>query len=292
VLDVNGVGVPTFDIKPVRGDLSFVVTDGRAPAGEREVAIGPATARQLAVAVGDEVTVSPEPQAEGASPLRFTVVGMALFPHEVHSGFTEGVWMQPRPLARLSPPTNFEDFEGVQQVAVLRWQDGVDAEESLASLQQDFSSTDREVTPADVPPELVNLEGVLDLPKILVGFLIALAIAALAHVLVTSVRQRRRDFAILRSIGFTRPMNATVVASHSTAVGLIGLLVGIPVGLVIGRLGWSWVADRVPLVDVAPVALTAILLTIPAAVLIANLVAAWPGRRAATLTPATVLRTE
>ena len=51
-------------------------------------------------------------------------------------------------------------------------------------------------------------------------------------------------------------------------------------------------ADEVPLVYVSPIAFAAIALTIPAALLVANLVAALPGRRAARFAPATVLRTE
>ena len=82
------------------------------------------------------------------------------------------------------------------------------------------------------------------------------------------------------------------VSSQSTTVGLVGLLVGIPLGLAVGRLAWTWVADEVPLVYVSPVALVAMALTIPAALLVTNLVAALPGRRAARLAPATVLRTE
>ena len=47
VLDVDGAGVAVFDVKPVRGSMSLVVTDGRAPASADEAAIGPATAEQL-----------------------------------------------------------------------------------------------------------------------------------------------------------------------------------------------------------------------------------------------------
>ena len=47
VLDVDGAGVAVFDVKPVRGSLSLVVVDGRAPASVDEAAIGPATAEQL-----------------------------------------------------------------------------------------------------------------------------------------------------------------------------------------------------------------------------------------------------
>ena len=97
---------------------------------------------------------------------------------------------------------------------------------------------------------------------------------------------------MLRSLGFTRRMTFGVVVTHSTAVGLVGLAIGIPLGLVLGRLGWSWVAGKVPLVYVSPITLAIIALTVPAALLVTNLVAALPGRRAARLAPAAVLRSE
>lgn len=50
--------------------------------------------------------------------------------------------------------------------------------------------------------------------------------------------------------------------------------------------------DAVPLVYVSPIGLAAVLVTIPVALLVANLIAALPGQRAARLTAAEVLRTE
>jgi ABC-type antimicrobial peptide transport system permease subunit len=52
------------------------------------------------------------------------------------------------------------------------------------------------------------------------------------------------------------------------------------------------VADATPLHYIAPLPLTAIVVSVPAALLLANAIAAWPARRAARLQPAQVLRTE
>ena len=50
-----------------------------------------------------------------------------------------------------------------------------------------------------------------------------------------------------------------------------------PLGIVAGRLVWRWLADNFPIVYVPPLALVAVLLVVPAAVLLANLLAALPG---------------
>ena len=73
---------------------------------------------------------------------------------------------------------------------------------------------------------------------------------------------------------------------------MIGLLIGIPLGLVLGRLAWSWIAGAVPLVYVAPLAVAATLLTIPITLLVANLVAAYPARSAPRVNSAEALRTQ
>ena len=143
-----------------------------------------------------------------------------------------------------------------------------------------------------MPLELTNLRRVRSVPTVLVLFLVVLAVSTLAHVLVTSIRRRRGEFAVLRSLGFTRRMTYGIVSSQSTAVGLVGLAVGIPLGLTLGRLAWTWVAGKVPLVYASPITLLIVVLTIPAALVVTNLVAALPGRRAARLAPAQVLRAE
>lgn len=76
------------------------------------------------------------------------------------------------------------------------------------------------------------------------------------------------------------------------AVGTVGLLIGFPIGLALGRVLWRLVAGIMPLEYAAPVALLALLLLAPVAVLTANALAAWPGRQAARLRIGHVLRAE
>ena len=84
----------------------------------------------------------------------------------------------------------------------------------------------------------------------------------------------------------------SVLNAQGTAVALVGLVVGVPLGIALGRVGWRLVAQRVPLTDVAPFAALALVLVAPLTVVIANVAAVWPGRRVAHQHPATVLRTE
>jgi ABC-type lipoprotein release transport system permease subunit len=83
-----------------------------------------------------------------------------------------------------------------------------------------------------------------------------------------------------------------VVVTQASVLAVIGLLFGVPLGLAIGRTVWRVVADYTPVQYVPPMAVWALLLVGPAALLIANLLAAWPGHRAARLRIAHILRTE
>jgi ABC-type lipoprotein release transport system permease subunit len=79
---------------------------------------------------------------------------------------------------------------------------------------------------------------------------------------------------------------------QATAISIVGLVVGIPLGIVVGRWAWSEVAARVPLVDVPPLALAVVGLAIPVALTLANAVATVPARRLTSLRPAEALRAE
>src|SRR5439155_8402735 len=145
---------------------------------------------------------------------------------------------------------------------------------------------------SDAPQDVLALHDVRSLPKALAAFLALLGVAAVAHALFTAVRRRRHDLAVLRAMGLRPRQSAAVVAWQGTIVAVIALVLGLPLGVVAGRLSWRHVADSTPLRYVPPIAGAAILVAIPVALLLANALAAWPGRQAARMRPAEVLRAE
>ena len=286
VLPIDGVGVPTFALRSRRGDdpIELLVTKGRAPRAIGEAVIGPETARVLGLGVGDIASF------DGGHRVR--LVGFGLFPSDVHAEFDEGFWVTPGQMELIEPsPVDGNDYRGDRTLA-LRFPARVDAGAEISRMAGELGPPVTDVAHAEVPVELENLRNVRTLPALLAAFLALLALAVVGHVLVTSAARRRRDFAVFRALGLTRRGARLVLSAQGTAIAVVGIVVGVPLGVAVGRAGWHWVADRVPLEDVPPLALIAVLLIVPLTVVIANGLAVWPGHRAAQIRPAEVLRAE
>ena len=149
-----------------------------------------------------------------------------------------------------------------------------------------------DLLPAQRPAEIVNYKTMGAMPAVLAGGLAAGAVAGLGLTLVASVRRRRRDFALLKTLGFTRGQLGAAVAWQSSTIAVIGLVIGLPLGVAAGRWLWLAFAHQLsavpdPVIPAASLGLAAL-----AALVLANLVAALPGRAAARTPAALLLRAE
>jgi putative ABC transport system permease protein len=106
------------------------------------------------------------------------------------------------------------------------------------------------------------------------------------------VRWRRRDLALLKTIGFQRSQVRATVAWQATTVAVVALIVGIPVGVAGGRWGWTWLADRMHAVPEPVTPWLALAILLPGTVILVNAVAAIPAGSAARTRPAAILRAE
>ena len=91
-----------------------------------------------------------------------------------------------------------------------------------------------------------------------------LAVGTLAHVLLTGVRRRRRDLAVLKTLGCTRSQVLRMVAWEASALAAAALLVGIPLGVIAGRWAWALFAGAAGVASQATVTVPLVLLAIPA----------------------------
>jgi len=139
--------------------------------------------------------------------------------------------------------------------------------------------------------EIVNYRSMGDTPAILAIAVAAGAVVALGLTLAASVRRRRRDLALLKTLGFTHRQLAATVAWQASFVSLIGIVIGIPLGITLGRWLWDLFARQIGAVEPAVPGL-AIALVGVGSIVFANIVAAIPGRMAARTSTALALRAE
>src|SRR5207248_498821 len=125
---------------------------------------------------------------------------------------------------------------------VVRYRRGVDQDVAFRSLVHDFGLVVLRPYPGG---EVGDLARVDFLPYALAGLLVVMAIGALALTLVASVRRHRRDLAVLKTIGFVRRQVSATVAWQATVLAAGAVLVGIPVGVALGRWTWDLVAHGV-----------------------------------------------
>jgi putative ABC transport system permease protein len=119
-----------------------------------------------------------------------------------------------------------------------------------------------------------------------------LATVVLVQALISSVRSRRRDVAILRALGADRGWVTRVVHIQATALGFAALAIGIPLGIVAERAIFRAFAGNLGLVA-TPAMPVVIIASVAATLLVmANVAASVPAHRARHIPLSTLLRNE
>jgi uncharacterized membrane protein len=289
--DSEVVSVPAIGIDTFGSDVYPRLVDGRAVREDDEIALGQRTANRLGVDVGDFVTTTDQ----AGRPITLEVVGLAVFPGVGRAIFDstdldEGATVM---AALLEDPSI---SSGLYTTYFVRYRDGIDQVAANERLRVAFLAVDTDcqfalcVVTDQKPGGVRNYEEVRSTPLVLAGVLTILAVATLATTLATSVRRRRRDFAVLQSLGFVRRQVAATTAWQATTVALVALVVGMPLGILGGRTLWNRFSESIG-VSVSPSMPTvAIIVAVPVTILLAIAIAFLPGRFAARTNPAEALR--
>jgi hypothetical protein len=310
-VQINGQTVPAI-VAPTRPAVSPHILSGHGLDTSHELVLGPATLTQLHQRVGGMVTL-----ASGSFHVRLRIAGTATMPAiggvlSIHSSMSTGALFSTAilpggtssgPFGRLLSGPNailIQLRPGTSPVAGLRSMQAIHAQltatlnspRTLAASSGGSIADTIDLLPAQRPAEIVNYKSMGAMPAVLAGGLAAGAVAGLGLTLVASVRRRRRDFALLKALGFTRRQLAGAVAWQSTTIAVIGLLIGVPAGIAFGRLLWLAFAHELSAVPDPVVPAGSIALAALAALILANLVAALPGRAAGRTPAAIVLRAE
>ena len=274
------------------GPARPVITAGVAPASGDEIALGASTMRAAHTAIGQTVDVVLDQAGGHPKPARMRVVGTVIVPPTpfLVTRLGEGAAITLGGYLRINPGAA-RQLGGLP--FLVRFAPGVSRDAGLAAVAKDITGLPNPfVTAADRPASVVSLASIAGLPIALSGLLALMAAATLAHTLASSTRRRRRDLAIFKTLGFIRRQVRQAVAWQATTIAGIALLIGLPVGVAGGRWAWRYLATQLGVLPEPAIPLTAILITIPAALALANLIAAAPGQAAARTQSAAILRAE
>ncbi len=314
-LQIDGLNVPSFlgDSHPALGPP---ILSGHALDGADQIVLGAATLAALHKHVGDTVTVAygtPRNAPLDVPPTPLVIVGTATMPAITtsatladHPSMGVGALVS----TAIAPPafvhvvTNPDPTLNGPGMVLVRLRNGVSPTAGLADLQRIASAANAafaadphgqgdtvDVLTVQRPAEIVNYRSTGATPLVLASGLATGALATLCLTLFASVRRRRRDLALLKTLGFTRRQLAATVAWQASTAAVIGIVVGIPLGVALGRQLWILFARQIYAVPRPTVPLS-ILVVAAGTVALANLVAAVPGRIAARTPAALVLRTE
>lgn len=280
-VEVSGIRTQGLGFEPGRGSVLPPLIEGREPATRSEVVLGTRTMRDADVGIGDTVTL-----AVGSRSLEFDVVGRAVLPSLGQfdvAGLGEGALLSLEGLRELVPDVPRNLF-------AVRVRDGSDRQAAVASLNREVPAV---VTDAsEAPKEIADFGRVDAMPSLLALLLGVVGVATLIHLVAVVVRRRRRETAVLKTLGLVRRQVGEVVAWQATTLAAIGVLVGVPLGIVAGRAVWSAFADGLGVVPEPSVPIVVLAVITLATLLVANLAALVPARMASTTPAAIALRAE
>lgn len=279
-LVVDGRPVVAVGMRQLRGTIPLSIVRGRAPRNDREIALGELTLDRIGAEIGDRVSVT---GTHGKTTAR--VVGTALFPSvDGSSLLADGAVMVPDELTRIAA-----DNDLATNYLLVRWRPGTNAPEARHRLERiSGQPSSRPIRPAEVH----RLTQLNRLPWILAGFLALLALIAVGHAIVTNTRRRRRDFALLETLGFRSRQIRATVAMQATTLAVIGLVLGIPLGVVVGRFAWAAIAGQIGVATDAALPSLALTVLAPLTILAVLLIAYLPARAVSRIRPAVALRSE
>ncbi|MEO5843033.1 MAG: FtsX-like permease family protein [Acidimicrobiales bacterium] len=294
-LTVNGVPLPF--LAPREGFEELIapstIVSGRQPHAADEIALGTRTARDLGVGVGDQVTVK-TPNGERDARVSGLVVLPALGPFEsdrmslgggalLSTAFYDALLDQAQDQTGASGSDLADQFASF---VAIDFADGVDPAEFMAEIREQLPGWD----PYEVPPlvftdpvrpaAVVDVDSMRQVPVLLAGAFALTMAASLVAGIASGTRARRRELAVVRALGGTPRQIRASVRWHAIAVVAVGLVIGLPVGVVVGRVAFASFARDLGTAPRPFVPLLLVVVTIVVVLAIGLAASVMPARRA------------
>ncbi|MCU1429294.1 MAG: hypothetical protein JWL83_3294 [Actinomycetia bacterium] len=274
-----------------KGPIRPSVIDGREPTAADEIVLGPETLAAVGAHIGDDIGVFGQagpwdkPGKETSAHMR--VVGTAVVPMAEQLGM--GAVLTTAGAAKLNSLAQ-------DQAYFIRLAPGTDVDTVLSTFRHAFP----EARPDSMSlfgygggaDPLLKLDTIESVPSVFALVIALMGIAVLAHVLMVAASAQRRDFAILRALGFSRAQTARTIAWQATIYALVAVAVGSPIGFFAGRLAWQAYARGLDVVPDSAMSWSTWAITAAGMLLLAALVAVPAAGRVIRTRSATVLHAD
>jgi predicted lysophospholipase L1 biosynthesis ABC-type transport system permease subunit len=237
----GGRDLPVLVYDARRGTSGAAFTSGRFPTQSDEVAIGPASLAAMGLQVGDHIAL----RHQGGR-AEFKIVGAVLLP-EGDFDHDVGVVLTTAGARFLGGIDGTE----IHQV-VFTWGPGVDAiaaDDELAAAGFNVLTSQGRLTPASVS----SLGDVRSLAALVACLVLALGLVTAIYAVTVTRRVGRREAATLRALGLAPRALAMTTEVQGLTIALVGVVIGLPAGIFVGRHVWSLIAERAHVVDLAVV---------------------------------------
>jgi len=295
VVSIKGHDVNAIAGKALRGPMLLSKVDGRLPTGVHDMTLGVTTLHQVGAHVGSVLKVTMQLPTGGSRSVPFRVVGTTSFPSDAGSGLGNGsAFTMAGYLNAICPPGR--EVNGCRKafaanenfIVLARATSGPKGQADVARYVAQGSASR-----PTIPTSLVNFGEAVNFPLILGCVLALFGVATLLHLLVVSVGRRRREMGLLKALGFVNAQVGATVLWQATTVALVGIVIGVPLGIVVGRVVWNAFATNLGAVPVAAVPGLAIAVLAFAVLVVANGLAVVPAVTSARkLSVGRLLRTE
>lgn len=302
---IDNQEVPVLGLTRHLGSVQPPTTGGHPISGPLQIELGTATLRQLGKHVGDTVTAS-----AGRTGRKLTIVGTVTLPSiglslADHVSLGRGAMLSDSTLLALQGLSSKLTKEESQQNSVSdpAFPSAVAIDLAPRTDAAPLASRITDAGPGETPggtyPQprvlgaaIVNSAQMGSQPLTLALVLGAAAVLSLMVALLASVRERRRQLALLKALGLTRRQVRQVIAWQASIILVTAAIIGVPLGIAAGRWAWSSFAVSLGVVPVTVIPGLALLAGFIALLLAGNLLTAVPASIAARTPPAVLLRAE
>jgi hypothetical protein len=295
-ITINKVAIAGLAVTSLHGPVLISASEGHLPNGNGQLGLGETTLHQIGARVGSTVEVALSLPSGGTRTVPFRVVSRITFPIVGEIGglgsgalFTLGAYesaacppgpTRTRCIAAVLANSNSGYLASVNP--------GPAQQATITHFLDEYQSG---VTLGITPTSLVNFGEAVNFPLIFGLALAGFGIATLLHLLVSSVSRRRREIGLLKALGFVNRQVAATVLWQATTLALIGIVVGVPVGVAIGRELWTVFATNLGAIPVAVIKGSLVAILAAAVLVISGLLAIVPALSATRSKPGELLRT-